>query len=355
VCGHHQAGGHEGERLLTAALRDLQYRRRRVLVAVGGASLVLALGLVMSGLAASFGNEADRTFNVLGGTSWAVPVESSGPFSAFRPVPEEQAMSGLDGAGGVFIARTNVGTTDEPLDAFVVAVEFGRPGAPVQVDEGRLVESSGEVIMSSRFGFDVGEELRVNGEQFRIVGTVDASLLAGSPLAIIGLDDAQRTLASSLPVVTAVAVGGERSEIPGFRTISVSDARDDAVRPLKDAESTIAFVRTLLWLVAALIVGSVLYLNALERTTDIAVFKAMGVPGRSVIAGMFLQAAIVAVIAAVVAIVIGLLLAPVFPLRVEIPTSAVVTLPIVALVMSFLGALAGVRRATTISPAQAFG
>lgn len=341
--------------MIRAALRDLQFRRRRIIVAVVGASLVLAVGLIMSGLAASFGNEADRTFGVLGGTGWAVPTDASGPFSSFRPVAEAEAMAGLDDAGAVFISRSNIGTTDEPLDAFVVAVEPGRPGSPSAVEEGRLIENSREVVVSSRFDFDVGSELPIGGETFSIVGTVDASLLAGSPLAFIRLDDAQRVLANGLPVLTAVALGGERVEIPGFRAMSVAEARDDAVRPLKDAEQTIAFVRSLLWLVAALIVGSVLYLNALERTTDIAVFKAMGVSGRSVIGGMFLQAAIVAVIAAVVAIAIGLLLAPVFPLRVEIPRSAVVTLPIVALGMSFLGALAGVRRATNISPAQAFG
>ncbi len=104
-----------------------------------------------------------------------------------------------------------------------------------------------------------------------------------------------------------------------------------------------------------MIVGSVLYLNALERTGDIAVFKAIGVSGRSVVAGMFLQALIVALAASAAAAVIGVVLAPLFPLRVEIPATALAALPVVASVVSFLGALAGVRRAVRISPALAFG
>ena len=45
-------------------------------------------------------------------------------------------------------------------------------------------------------------------------------------------------------------------------------------------------IAVLLWIVAALIVGSVIYLSALERTRDFAVFKAVGVSTRSVIAGL---------------------------------------------------------------------
>ena len=42
----------------------------------------------------------------------------------------------------------------------------------------------------------------------------------------------------------------------------------------------------LLWVVAAMIVGSMIYMSALERTRDFAVFKAVGVPTRSILAGL---------------------------------------------------------------------
>jgi putative ABC transport system permease protein len=297
--------------MLLAAIRDLQYRRRRVLVAVLGASLVLALSLVMSGLSASFTNGADRTIRALQAERWAVPADASGPFSSLRPVPLTEALDHVSGAerGGVLVSRINIGTAEDPLDAIFLGVEPGRPGAPVDVDEGRPLGADGEVVLSSRFGFAVGDSVALNGDLYTVVGLVDATLLAGSPVAIVTLADAQRT---------------------------------------------ISLVRTLLWLVAALIVGSVLYLNALERTADVAVFKAVGVRGASVVAGMFLQATIVALAASLVAIVVAVLLAPVFPMRVEIPRGSIRTLPLIALAMSFLGALAGVRRAVAISPALAF-
>ena len=343
--------------MLLAAIRDLQYRRRRVLVAIAGASLVLGLGLVMSGLAASFGNEADRTFSVLAADRWAVPQSVSGPFAGFTPMAADEALAGVRGgeAGGVLVSRINAGSAADPRDGVLVGVEPGRPGAPTTTETGTTLTGDGQVVVSSRFGFDVGQQLELNGSSFAVVGLVDASLLAGSPLLVVTLGDAQRLAANGLPVVTSLALDADAEVVGDLHVLDATAARDDAVRPLESAAQTIAVVRTLLWLVAAMIVGSVLYLNALERTADIAVFKAIGVSGRSVVTGMFLQAIIVAVAASVAAAVIGLALAPVFPLRVEIPVGALAALPLVALVVSFLGALAGVRRAVRISPALAFG
>jgi putative ABC transport system permease protein len=343
--------------MLLAAIRDLQYRRRRVLVAVAGASLVLGLGLVMSGLAASFGNEADRTFAVLGADRWAVPPSMSGPFAGFSPMPADEALAMVQGgeAGGVLASRVNAGTAEDPLDGILIGVEPGQPGSPLVTEAGTTLGGDGEAVVSSRFGFSVGQELSLGQSTFEIVGLVDASMLAGSPVIIVTLADAQLLATNGRPVVTSLALDADAEVVGELRVLDAAAARDDAVRPLESAEQTIAFVRTLLWLVAAMIVGSVLYLNALERTGDVAVFKAIGVSGRSVVMGMFLQALIVGVAASAAAAVIGLALAPVFPLRVEIPNSALTTLPVVALVVSCLGALAGVRRAVKISPALAFG
>lgn len=343
--------------MLLAAIRDLQYRRRRVLVAIVGASLVLGLGLVMSGLAASFDNEADRTFSVLAAERWAMPPSVSGPFAGFTPMAADDALAAVRGgeAGGVLVSRINTGTAADPRDGVLIGVEPGRPGAPAATEAGTTLTGDGQVVASSGFGFDVGGDLVLNGSSFAVVGLVDASLLAGSPLIIVTLGDAQRLAANGLPVVTSLALDAGAEVVGDLHVVDTAAARDDAVRPLTNAARTIAFVRTLLWLVAAMIVGSVLYLSALERTGDIAVFKAIGVSGRSVVAGMFLQALIVALAASAAAAVIGVVLAPLFPLRVEIPATALAALPVVALVVSFLGALAGVRRAIRISPALAFG
>ena len=52
--------------MLTAALRDLQWRKRRFVIAIVGTGLVFAMTLVLTGLANGFRVEATRTVDSLG-------------------------------------------------------------------------------------------------------------------------------------------------------------------------------------------------------------------------------------------------------------------------------------------------
>jgi len=127
------------------------------------------------------------------------------------------------------------------------------------------------------------------------------------------------------------------------------------MRPLKVAVGAITVVAFLLWIVAVLIVGSLVYLSALERLRDFAVFKAIGVPTRQILVGLALQAVVVALLAAVVGVILAQLLAPLFPMLVVVPTSAYLVLPVIAIAIGLLASIAGLRRAVAVDPALAFG
>jgi putative ABC transport system permease protein len=114
-------------------------------------------------------------------------------------------------------------------------------------------------------------------------------------------------------------------------------------------------VADLLWIVAALIVGAVVYLSALERMRDFAVFKAIGVATRSVLAGLVLQAIVVALVAAAFGAALSRLLGPLFPMHVIVPAPAYPLLAAIAVAIGLLASAAAVRRAATVDPALAFG
>jgi putative ABC transport system permease protein len=88
---------------------------------------------------------------------------------------------------------------------------------------------------------------------------------------------------------------------------------------------------------------------------DFAVFKAIGVPTRSVMAGLALQAVIVALLAAGFGVILAQLLSPLFPMTVVVPLRAYVALPMVAVAIGLLASIAGLRRAVAVDPALAFG
>ena len=82
------------------------------------------------------------------------------------------------------------------------------------------------------------------------------------------------------PLVTAFVVQGmPRDRAGGTHAIPNGGRIKDLKRPLESASGTVDILCFLMWIVAAGIIGSMLYLQAIERTRDFAVFKATGVIG----------------------------------------------------------------------------
>jgi putative ABC transport system permease protein len=156
-------------------------------------------------------------------------------------------------------------------------------------------------------------------------------------------------------VISAVLVDGEPTSVPdGTVALPADEIAQDTLNPLEGAIASVDFVRILLWVVAAVIIGSVVYLSALERQRDFAVLKAIGTSNRTLLASLALQAMIVALAAVAIAAVVQVFLAPVFPLKVTVPSRAFWQLPLFAVVIALLAGLAGMRRVARSDPALAF-
>jgi len=340
--------------VLRAALRDLQWRWKRFVIAMVGVGLVFAMGLIMTGLSASFSVEATRTLRAIGGAAWAVSDDASGPFTSFVLVPEGAAG---DEASPLIVVRETTTVDGELADLIVVGVEPGRFGAPRASDGADLSGPGQAVVDEALDGVGIGDTLAVSGSDFRVVGTVSGQrLYAGEPIMYVPLRDAQAMVVKGQPYASAFLFAAPpSSSLPGLKVMSNADVKADVLRPLRDAMSSIAFVRVLLWIVAATIVGSVLYLQAMERTRDFAVFKATGTSTRDIGLGLALQAVLLSLAAAVLAAVLAVAIAPVFPMPVEISTQAFLLLPVVTVVVGLLASLVALRKTATVQPARAFG
>jgi putative ABC transport system permease protein len=183
------------------------------------------------------------------------------------------------------------------------------------------------------------------------------TLFGGQPLIVLTIEDAQRRLAGGASITRAFVERTTPAGPPpdGLTRFSRAEASADLERPMQTATRSIAFIEVLLWLVAACIIGSVVFLSALERTRDFAIFKATGVKAWQMGAGLAMQAVILAVLASFLSIGIALLLAPLFPMSVSIPLSASATLPALAVVIGVVASIAGMRRTATVDPVAAFG
>jgi hypothetical protein len=189
----------------------------------------------------------------------------------------------------------------------------------------------GRTRCSSKLSKGIGDRVELGADTLKVVGIVNGSTaLAGTPNVFLTTEGAQKVSFASQPVASSIGVTGNPTAAPpGYKVVTQDDAVADMLRPMQSSHSAISFLAILLWIVAALIVGSVIYLSALERVRDFAVFKAVGVSTRSVMAGLALQAVIVAVVAALVGGVLSFVLGPTFPMKVVIPMSALALLPVI--------------------------
>jgi putative ABC transport system permease protein len=347
--------------MLRAALRDLQWRRRRFLIAVVGTAFVFAMTLVLTGLANGFRVEARNTVNSFGIDHFVIQDGAAGPFIGSAPfsateVNKVRRLPGVQAAAGLVYAGTTALDNGTPRTMNLFGAPGDGPGMPV-MSAGRPPATPDEVAVSSTLGRSLGDELEITSRKLKVVGIVDNStVLARQPNLFLTVAGAQLIAYGGQPVISSIGVRGEPAQLPpGYHAVDRQGAIDDLIRPLKVAVDAITIMAVLLWVVAGLIVGSMIYMSALERTRDFAVFKAVGVSTRSVLGGLALQAVLMAVASALLGVLLSRVLSPLFPMRVDIPDAAFLLLPVLAVVIGLLASLAGMRRAVTVDPALAFG
>jgi putative ABC transport system permease protein len=347
--------------MLMAALRDMQWRKRRFVIAVLSTAIIFAMTLVLTGLANGFRVEAEKTVDALGVDVFLVKEGASGPFvgaTPFAPVDLGRiaAIPGVTEAAPLVYAGGTVTVGGATRNADLFGAPERGPGMP-EVSEGRAPSSPDEVAVSSTIGRGAGDGIEIASRTLRIVGIVENSTaLANLPNVFLTTEGAQQLVYGGQPLVASVGIRGTPSQIPaGYHAVDRAGAIADLLRPLKVAVNSITIVAIMLWIVAALVVGSVIYLSALERLRDFAVFKAIGVPTRDIAGGLALQAVVVALLAALVGAVLSLALGPLFPMQVIVPGAAFVALPVIAVLIGLLASATGLRRAVSVDPAIAFG
>lgn len=342
-----------------ASRRDLGWRRRRLVMAVAATALVLAITLLLSGFREGIDVETARTVRAMGGSGFVVREGVSGPFSTVAQLDERLASDvsqgpGITGAGPIVSIRHAI-ESSPVTDVYLVGARPGGLGAP-RVESGRPPHTSGEAALDTRSGRRLGESVRLGGRSFLVVGLLRGTTVwAGLPTMFVTLADAQGLVFAGARSATAIVIRGTPQALPGgLKALTLGQARADLKRPLANAITTIDLLRLFLWVVAAAIVGSVLYVSALERSRDFAVFKAIGASTGDLVGTLLVEALVLAGLSAAIAVAVSRLLAGLFPAVISFPARTLLLLPVVAAVVGLAGSAAGARRAVTVDPGLAF-
>jgi putative ABC transport system permease protein len=323
---------------------------------IAGTAVVLALLFLMTGLIEQFHREPAQTVDALGADAWLVREGVSGAFTSASTMPVEtaDAVAGVD-AAAIVVARHSFSQGGEQTDVVVIGFEPGRLGEPT-VTGGTLPDAAGQALIDTSSGLDPGDELVLGGRSFEISGTTErTTMFAGMPLVFMPIGEAQDLVYRGQPVATAILLDGVPATVPdGFALRTPEVIAEDGMRPLDGAISSIELIRILLWFVAAMIIGTMIYLSALERRRDVAVLKAVGASTGQMAASIALQGVLIAVASAAIAAVLQMALVPVFPMQVVVPGRAFVQVPLIAVLVALVSGAVGLRKTVQIDPALAF-
>lgn len=348
--------------MLSLTLADLRYRYRQFLIAVLGAGVVLAMAMLLSGLAAGFRVEIHDTIQAVGADRWLMSAQSGGRVTAVSTFDERLvslagAEPGVSAANGIAFLPDEVLRSGSALvTANVMGVGPGRLGQP-GAQQGHGLAAPGEMVVGTGAHLGLGRAVLLGSTRFTVVGTLsDRALGAGIPMVYVGLPDAQRALLGGQRVVTAVVADGVPTRIPAGLTSLTSDQVVDAtLKTLAGGISSIKNARVLMWVVAVIIVAALVYVSALQRVRDFAVLKALGSSSAMLFAMLALEAVLVTLFAGVVGLGLSTVMTGIFAQTVDVPASAYYTLPIVAIAVGIGASLIAVRRATSADPVTAFG
>jgi putative ABC transport system permease protein len=238
----------------------------------------------------------------------------------------------------------------------VIGVIPGRLGTPVAT-KGRTLAGDGQVVIDTKAGVSIGAFVKLGSQRLRVVGLVTNRTFGGGlPVAYVSLHDAQLLGFGGQPLVTAVVTTGVPRTAPrGLQIDATTTIEEQTIQTLAAAVSSITSARTLMWVIATLIVSALIYVSALQRVRDFAVLKALGSSSRALFGSLCLQAVIVTLLAAVFGGVMSRFMTGIFSQPVAIPDAAYFTLPLVAVAVGVIASLAALRTATGADPVAAFG
>jgi putative ABC transport system permease protein len=165
------------EAVLTAALRDLQWRKRRFVIAIIGTGLVFAMTLVLTGLANGFRVEAQRTINSLGLDSFFHQVRRGRAVCRLGTICAQRSDRWHAARGHRRVPMVYGSTTIPDRGSSRNVNVFGAPerGPGCQRWLRAASRPAGDIAVSSTMGRGVGQDIEIGSRTMRIVGIVTDS------------------------------------------------------------------------------------------------------------------------------------------------------------------------------------
>ncbi len=366
-------------------LKDMQYRKARVVLTALGIIVLISLILLLGGIMNGMRIQAQQYVKSTGADIWISAEGSGGAFIGFSLLAEEY-MAGLNSAPGLvpdsasplIFAQARPNIKGKPTKAMVVGYTKGELGGPKQVVEGRMFTPRNfddyrpeddvpfEVVVDEKMGLEIGEIINISKEQVRVVGKAKSLMFVlDTPLLFMDVRTAQQVFLENTPYVNmmvAKSSGADPSEVASaldeLNTIearSLDQTLSDIMEYWVDEPmKAVQFLRVMLWLAAGLIVGMITYVTMLEKTKEIGVLKAIGASNNYVILLLLKQVALISLIGVFIGYCLSYIFAAAAPIFVKINFVESIIVACISFIVCCGSGYLAARKAITVDPMIAF-
>lgn len=361
------------------ALKEMRRAKLRFGLLTGAVALLVFLILfqqaLLTGLVNQFiGALKNQSADVLVYSSQARKnVEGSLIF------PEQSAaipaVPGVEAAAPLGQGTFTVTADGEITDAVLFGYQFGGPGEPTTLIEGRLPTADGEAVASSRNrdeGFDIGDvvTLASDGGSITVVGLAEEINYSVAPVLFVDFatfeaakiarnPDAKDVLPSLVAVSVvdgadaATVAAAITAAVPGTEALTRTEAVDSSPG-VSSVRQSFAIILALFYLVVPLVTGLFFLIVTFQKASALTLLRAIGAGGGTLVRSLLIQVVVIVLSGGVLAALLfygaaqgGAALGLAF----NVPT-VVLTIAAV-LVLAFLTSLVAVRRVLRIDPIQA--
>jgi putative ABC transport system permease protein len=373
-------------------LKDMAYRKARVILTTIGITVLIALILMLGGIMNGMRIQAQQYPTFTGANIWISAEGSGSAFIGFSLlVPEHLAYLGgaqplkPESVSPLVFAHARPVIRGKPGKAVVVGYKPGKLGGPTRFDltEGRLFTASQyeewaeadipprEVVVDEKMNLEIGERILIGNKDLKVVGkTKSLMFVLDTPLLFMDLRTAQEVLLKNslhVNMMIAQTAGGytpekAAKEIENFdaelKTIDVRTLKQtlgDIIDTYVDEPmKAVQFLRVMLWVAAGLIVGMITYVTTLEKTQEIGVLKAIGASNFYISSLIIKQVVLMSVAGIVCGLILSYIFAVAAPIFVSIHPVESGIVVLISFVVCCAGGYLAARKAIAVDPMVAF-
>jgi len=377
--------------MINLASKDISHSLGKFIVTAIGVGMLLGIVLIMIGVYRGMIVDAKSLLNDINADIWVVQQDTLGPFAQSSRLYEDLkhqiiSIEGVTETAALTFQTLQIRKDKKMIRTTAIGYEIGKMGRPARIIKGReILKDHYEIVTDAKLGFDINDKIRLGRDIYTVVGITKGAIFNnGEPLVFLNLKDQQKlqflfsneTIRNDRArginvtnsnivnaIVAKVTKGYDIKKITEYikrwKHKSAYTNDEEIVILTKNliemSSKQIGLFTIILIIVSSVIISLIIYTMTIGKIKEIAILKLIGIPNFIIVKMIMQESLVLGILAFIAGNIFAHLIWNKFPKNtVLLPIDALMLFGIVVLV-SVLGSLSGVYRATKANPAEAIG